>query len=90
MDEFEGTMIGRGPENDLVITDDYPGWESVSRHHARIYRQDDRWIIEDLGSTNGVYVNKRRTGRNVLRDGWRVDVGSVAFVFHASDGEAQR
>ena len=83
----DGITIGRAPENDLVITQDFPGWETVSRSHARVYRQAGHWIIEDLDSTNGVYVNERRTGRNLLRDGWRLGIGEVEFVFRAGTGE---
>ena len=83
----DGVTIGRGSENDLVITQDFPAWETVSRRHARIYQQADRWIVEDLNSMNGVYVNGRRTGRNLLRDGWRLGIGGVEFVFRASPGE---
>lgn len=80
--------MGRAPENDLVITPELAGWETVSRSHARIYRQGENWIVEDLGSTNGIYVNGRRTGRNLLRDGWRLGIGSVVFTFHAGRGGA--
>jgi hypothetical protein len=83
----DGVTIGQTSENDLVITQDLPGWETVSRRHARIYAQSGRWIVEDLGSMNGIYVNGRRTGRNLLSDGWRLGVGGVEFVFHASTGE---
>jgi hypothetical protein len=83
----DGVTIGQTSENDLVITQDLPGWETVSRRHARIYAQAGRWIVEDLDSMNGIYVNGRRTGRNLLRDGWRLGVGGVEFVFHASTGE---
>jgi len=86
----DGSTIGRAPGNDLVITQDFPAWETVSRQHARIYEQAGRWIVEELGSVNGVYVNGKRTGRNLLRDGWRLGVGGVEFVFHAGTGEAQR
>jgi len=86
----DGSTIGRAAGNDLVITQDFPAWETVSRQHARIYEQAGRWIVEDLGSINGVYVNGKRTGRNLLRDGWRLGVGGVEFVFHAGAGEAQR
>ncbi|MFQ6100548.1 MAG: FHA domain-containing protein [Anaerolineae bacterium] len=86
----QGITIGRAPENGLVITQAFPGWETTSRQHARIYEQAGRWIVEDLNSMNGVYVNGRRTGRNVLRDGWRLGIGGVEFVFHAGIGEAQR
>ena len=85
-----GLTIGRAPENDLVISQDYPGWETVSHSHARVYWQADHWIVEDLDSTNGVYVNGKRTGRNLLRDNWRLGIGGVEFIFHAGTGEAQR
>jgi hypothetical protein len=84
----QGITIGRGQENDLVITHDFPGWETVSRHHVRVCEQGGRWVVEDLDSTNGVYVNGRRTGHNLLREGWRLGVGGVEFIFHADVGEA--
>ena len=83
----DGVTIGQAPENDVVITQDLAGWETVSRYHARIQAQGGRWIVEDLGSTNGVYVNGIRTGRNLLRDGWRLGLGGVEFVFHTNTGE---
>jgi len=86
----DGSTIGRTQENELVITQDFPGWESVSRHHARIYEQAGHWIVEDLNSMNGVYVNEKRTGKNLLRDGWRLSIGGVEFIFRAGTGEAQR
>ena len=86
----DGVTIGQATENDLVITRDFPGWETVSRHHARIYQQGERWIVEDLNSTNGVYINGSRTGRNLLRDGWRLGIGGVEYVFHAGTVEKQR
>lgn len=85
----EGVTIGRAPDSDLLVTQDFQGWETVSAHHARIYRQAGRWIVEDLDSMNGVYVNGRRTGRNVLRDGWQLGIGGATFVFHAGTGESQ-
>lgn len=78
----EGNVVGRDPETDIVITDIFNGWETVSPWHARIYAKDGRWIIEDLGSMNGVYVNGKRTGRNLLRKGWHVGIGGVEFIFH--------
>ncbi|MBI9046443.1 MAG: FHA domain-containing protein [Anaerolineaceae bacterium] len=50
--------IGRAPDNDIVIDD-----SSVSRYHARMYFQNDQWIIEDLGSNNGVWINGVRINR---------------------------
>jgi predicted component of type VI protein secretion system len=84
----DGVSIGRGSQNDIVITQDMLGWRSVSHRHARVYRRGDWWIVEDLDSTNGVWVNGKRTGHNVLEDGWRVAVGGIEFVFHTGTGEA--
>jgi hypothetical protein len=86
----EGSNIGRATENDIVITPDFPAWETVSHHHAHIYQQANRWVVEDLNSMNGIYVNGKRTGRNLLSDGWRLGIGGVEFTFHTGTGEAQR
>lgn len=86
----QGLSIGRGPGNDLVITEDFPDWRTVSSQHARIYQQDNRWILEDLESTNGIYVNGKRTGRNLLQDGWQLSIGGVRFVFHAGTEEVRQ
>lgn len=48
-------ILGRDPRN--AITVDHP---EVSRRHARIAKQGDTWVAEDLGSTNGTFVNGRR------------------------------
>lgn len=47
--------IGRSPDSTLVIDDDY-----ASSHHAKIYPHLDGWVVEDLGSTNGTYVQRSR------------------------------
>jgi len=85
----EGFTIGREPDNDLVITEHFPGWETASRRHARVYCQAGRWIVEDLNSMNGIYVNGKRTGRNLLYSGWELRIGGVAFTFHAGTGEVE-
>ena len=74
--------IGRDGSNDVVITPDLEGWETVSAQHARIHRSDGRWVLEDLNSMNGVYVHGQRTGRNLLHEGWQFSIGGVTFVFH--------
>jgi hypothetical protein len=86
----EGVIIGRDQETDLTITQDFPRWETVSKYHARIYQLAGRWIVEDIDSMNGVYVNGRRTGRNLLQDGWQLDIGGVGFVFRARTEEAEQ
>ena len=52
----------------------------VSQLHARLYRRDTRMWVEDLGSTNGTYVNsKRLTAPVALRRGDRVQVGRTVL-----------
>jgi pSer/pThr/pTyr-binding forkhead associated (FHA) protein len=47
--------IGRANDATLVLTDDY-----ASTRHARLFPQDGRWIVEDLGSTNGTYLDRQK------------------------------
>ncbi len=51
--------IGRHAENDLVLESD-----RVSRKHARVFRREDRFLVEDLGSSNGTFVNGRKLVAN--------------------------
>ncbi len=50
--------IGRANDATLVLNDDY-----ASTHHARIFPQDGQWIVEDLGSTNGTYLDRQKVIR---------------------------
>lgn len=68
----KAVVLGRAPGSDLVLSD-----ESVSRSHARIRQHGNAWIIEDLGSKNGVKVNTYRTSEQQLVNGDRIDVGAV-------------
>ncbi len=77
---IDDITIGRASDNSIVIPPDVPGAETVSHYHARLYRLE-RWVLEDLDSTNGIYVNGQRTGRNYLRNGWEIGIGSVIFIF---------
>jgi pSer/pThr/pTyr-binding forkhead associated (FHA) protein len=71
-------MIGRAVESDIVITS-----RRISREHARLRREGWRVILEDLGSTNGTFLNDERVLNPVeLRDEDRIRVGDVTFVFH--------
>lgn len=72
----EGCRLGRTPEVEVVIDD-----AAVSRVHARILKRDQGLILEDLGSTNGTYVDGRRiTGETVLRSGDRIQLGESAVL----------
>ena len=75
--------VGRARDNDLIIGTDIPAWHSVSRHHARICYdpQTGRWMIQDEGSRNGVYVDGVRTDRSTLTDGMQLAFGGVVALF---------
>lgn len=77
----ETTTIGRAVENDIVVTS-----KRVSREHACVRREGWRAILEDLGSTNGTFLNDERVLAPVeLHDGDRIQVGDVALLFHDPD-----
>ncbi|MBI3760672.1 MAG: FHA domain-containing protein [Chloroflexi bacterium] len=74
--------IGRAAPNDFVVDARFPGFENVSAEHARLVQDAaGRWLIEDLGSANGTFINDRPTTMNVLSDGWRISLSSVQFTF---------
>ena len=74
-------MIGRAVENDIVITSN-----RASREHARILREGWRVTVEDLGSTNGTFLNDERLLSEAgLRDSDRLGIGDVTLVFHDPD-----
>jgi DNA-binding response OmpR family regulator len=72
------TTIGRWEDNDVVVDDRW-----VSRNHARIRREGEQYVLEDLESRNGTLVNGRRiTDQAVLADGDRIQVAPlVELVF---------
>ncbi len=79
--------IGRQSDNLLPI--DNP---AVSGHHAKIYRQDDNYVVEDMESFNGTYLNDRHVERAILKDGDVVLVGKHSIEFQADSagsGSAQ-
>src|SRR5579872_5578118 len=75
--------IGRLPDNTVVI--DNP---AVSSHHARIVHDNGKFVIEDLKSTNGTFINEQRVHRQVLENGDTVLIGKHKLVYDASGGES--
>lgn len=68
--------IGRAPDSTLVIEDDY-----ASSRHARIYQSEGGWIVEDLGSTNGTWIDRTRiTTPTVLTMGAPLRVGRTTLT----------
>jgi hypothetical protein len=69
------TVVGRGAECDLRLDDTF-----VSQEHARIFAKDGSWYVEDLGSTNGTFVNEQRLAAPaMLTTGDRVRVGTTVL-----------
>jgi type II secretory pathway predicted ATPase ExeA len=69
-------VIGRTPDNDLQIDSKF-----ISRHHCQIVTQLDSCVIEDLNSTNGIYVKSKRVRRHHLNDGDVVQVGQHELMY---------
>ena len=85
--EFEfdqdSVLIGRTPECDVVLYD-----AGVSRKHCRIFGEGRRYLIEDMGSSNGTKVNGSSiTKKQPLTDGDQLTLGPVVFVFGALPDE---
>ena len=69
-------VIGRTPENDIVLNH-----KSISRHHAKIIRDGDKYIVVDLESANGVRVNGSEFERVELQGGDTLELGHVRLKF---------
>jgi hypothetical protein len=74
-------IVGRSPDNEVYIDSKY-----VSRHHAQIVSGDDGSIIEDLNSTNGIYVDDRLVKKHTLSDGDVISLGAHQLVYHEISG----
>lgn len=70
------TLIGRSPECDVFLDD-----VTVSRRHAEIVRDGERFVVRDLGSLNGTFVNRRRIDSVVLEDDDELQVGKYRMTF---------
>src|SRR5262245_49335645 len=74
-------VVGRSSDLDMVLVEDM-----VSRRHARIACNDQQIVIEDLGSTNGTFVNGEKIKRATLKEGDRVLIGTSILKVVATDG----
>lgn len=73
--------VGRADYNDLVIPD-----ESVSTSHAKLQRREEIWVLTDLGSTNGTFVDGERiSGETALSPGASIRFGEVSAMFDPVD-----
>ena len=74
--EGERTMIGRSPECEIFLDD-----VTVSRKHAVLLQRDGSFFIEDLGSLNGTFLNRRRIESGQLNDGDELQIGTFKLLF---------
>jgi transcriptional regulator with GAF, ATPase, and Fis domain len=72
--------IGAMDDNDVIIRD-----ETVSRYHCKIIQEDNAYVLLDLGSTNGTFVNKVRIREAYLRPGCTITCGKTNVQFHSFD-----
>lgn len=78
----EVTSVGRHPESDIFLDD-----ITVSRRHAEFIRRGGGYVVKDVGSLNGTYVNRERIDEAELKSGDEVQVGKFKLVY-LSTGQA--
>ena len=79
--DSDTTTAGRHPSSDIFLDD-----VTVSRRHADFLRTDEGFVVRDVGSLNGTYVNRERIDEAALGDGDEVQVGKYRLVFYPSHG----
>ncbi len=72
---------GRHPDSDIFLDD-----VTVSRKHAVFRREGDTFVVRDVGSLNGTYVNRERIDEVALKTGDEVQIGKFRLVFYAGKG----
>ena len=78
--EKELVTIGRRPDNDIEIDN-----LAVSGHHARIFKMEDWFLVEDLNSLNGTFVNGKMIQESPLRNGDEILIGKHILKFISTD-----
>jgi len=78
-------IIGRTPDNDVQINSRF-----VSRHHAQVVSDQAHSVIEDLNSTNGVYIRSQRVKQQALADGDIIQIGEHKLLYRDMRGASTR
>lgn len=78
-------ILGRDISNDVCVMD-----QGASRKHAEIFKLGDFWVVRDLGSTNGVFVNGKKITEEILHDNNEILIGSTVLLFNSSSESAVR
>lgn len=78
------TSVGRRESADIFLDD-----VTVSRKHAEFVRQGSDFLVRDVGSLNGTYVNRERIDAVALRPGDEVQVGKYRMIFYSGDQSQQ-
>ena len=76
--EGERLTIGRSPDAEIFLDD-----VTVSRDHAVLVRRNGQWHLDDSGSLNGTYVNRRRIDSHKLEDGDELQIGKYKLTYLA-------
>ena len=74
------TTAGRHPESDIFLDD-----VTVSRRHAEFRREGIRFVVHDVGSLNGTYVNRQRVEDTELANGDELQIGKFKLTFFAGE-----
>jgi len=77
--DSDRTVAGRSTGADIFLDD-----VTVSRKHAEFVREGSEFVVRDIGSLNGTYVNRNRIDAAVLRAGDEVQIGKYRMTFHPS------
>jgi len=79
------TVAGRSVDADIFLDD-----VTVSRRHAEFVREGDGFVVRDIGSLNGTYINRTRIDAAVLRSGDEVQIGKYRLTFLPSPARESR
>jgi general secretion pathway protein A len=75
------TIIGRTPDNDVQIQSRF-----ISRHHAQLVSDQTHSVLEDLNSTNGVFIRSQRVKHQALQDGDIIQIGEHKLLYRDMRG----